>query len=44
MKRKWVEKDFAAALTESLELAKGNDAHYLPGWCGPGPNLEQPGI
>jgi len=44
MKRKWVEKDFAAALTESLELAKSGDAHYLPGWCGPAPNIEKPAI
>jgi hypothetical protein len=35
IKRKLVEKDFAATLTEALELAKGQDAHYLPGWCGP---------
>jgi len=42
IKRKWVEKDFAAALTEALELAKGDEAHYLPGWCGPAPNVERP--
>ncbi len=29
-----VEKDFAAALVKALELAKAQDARYLPGWCG----------
>ena len=37
MKRKTVEKDFKAALDEALKLAKGEDADYLPGWCGPVP-------
>jgi hypothetical protein len=40
IKRKRVEKDFGGALTEALELAKGEDAHYLPGWCGPMPEGE----
>ncbi|HLY12085.1 MAG TPA: ParB-like protein [Planctomycetota bacterium] len=44
MKRKWVQKDFAAAMTEALELAKGDAAHYLPGWCGPAPSVEQPSL
>ncbi|HEX4505040.1 MAG TPA: ParB-like protein [Alphaproteobacteria bacterium] len=35
MKRKAVEKDFDAALTDAVKLAKGKDAGYLPGWCGP---------
>ena len=35
MKRRAVEKDFATALTDALKLAKGKDAGYLPGWCGP---------
>jgi hypothetical protein len=35
MKRSNVEKDFKAALKEALKLAKSQDAHYLPGWCGP---------
>jgi hypothetical protein len=35
MKGKLVAKDFDAALVQALELAKGDDAHYLPGWCGP---------
>jgi hypothetical protein len=30
-----VEKDFDAALKEALELAKSEDANYLPGWCAP---------
>jgi hypothetical protein len=34
LKRKAVEKDFAAALKEALRLAKGEEAAYLPGWCG----------
>jgi hypothetical protein len=29
-----VEKDFADALVKALELARGEDARYLPGWCG----------
>lgn len=35
MKRKSVEKDFDAALVQALDLAKGAEADYLPGWCGP---------
>src|SRR5262249_55567274 len=35
MQRKKVENDFNAALEIALELAKGPDAQYLPGWCGP---------
>jgi hypothetical protein len=35
IKRRAVDKDFSAALTEALTLAKGEDARYLPGWCGP---------
>jgi hypothetical protein len=37
MKRKKVEKNFAAALDTALELAKSEEADYLPGWCGPVP-------
>ena len=33
-KRK-VAKDFTAALSDALALAKGEEAVYLPGWCGP---------
>jgi len=35
MKRRTVEKDFGGALERALELAKGAEADYLPGWCGP---------
>lgn len=35
IKRKEVEKDFDAALKRALELARGMDANYLPGWSGP---------
>jgi hypothetical protein len=37
MKRKFVDKDFNSALEQALELAKSEDAAYLPGWCGPSP-------
>ena len=37
MKRKFVEKDFGAALKEALKLARSADADYLPGWSGPVP-------
>ena len=32
-----VEKDFSRALKTAMKLAKGQDADYLPGWCGPVP-------
>jgi len=35
MKRKRVEKNFSAAIKEAMVLAKSQEAHYLPGWCGP---------
>ena len=35
MKRKSVEKNFIAAIKQAMTLAKSQDAHYLPGWCGP---------
>jgi hypothetical protein len=35
MRRKDVDKDFDQALKDALTLAKGLDANYLPGWCGP---------
>jgi len=37
IKRKAVDKDFETALADALKLAKGMDANYLPGWCGPVP-------
>jgi hypothetical protein len=33
--REAVEKHFKRARAEALELARGRDADYLPGWCGP---------
>jgi len=30
-----VAKNFNRAMKEALSLAKGKDADYLPGWCGP---------
>ena len=35
IKRKSVEGDFDRALEKALRFAKGEDAAYLPGWCGP---------
>src|SRR6266700_1055611 len=32
---KSVEANFAKAVEKALALAKGKDAVYLPGWCGP---------
>ena len=33
--RKTVEEHFSKAMEKALELAKSEDAIYLPGWCGP---------
>ena len=33
--RKTVEDNFSKAMEKALELAKGENAVYLPGWCGP---------
>jgi hypothetical protein len=35
VKRETVEADFKHALEKALELAKDEEASYLPGWCGP---------
>jgi hypothetical protein len=35
--KKAVEADFADAIVQALDLARGRDASYLPGWCGPDP-------
>ena len=35
VKRETVEADFKHALEKALELAKDEQASYLPGWCGP---------
>ena len=34
LSRKLVEDNFAKAVEKGLELARGHDAIYLPGWCG----------
>jgi hypothetical protein len=33
--RKLVQRDFDRGLEKALQLAKSQDADYLPGWCGP---------
>jgi hypothetical protein len=33
--RKSVEDNFEKALEKALQFGKGQDANYLPGWCGP---------
>ena len=33
--RKAVEENFSKAMENALELAKSEQAVYLPGWCGP---------
>src|SRR5438445_3050781 len=35
--RKTVENDFDHTLENALQLARGKEAKYLPGWCGPTP-------
>jgi hypothetical protein len=35
VKRRQVERDFAAVMQTALRLARTDDASYLPGWCGP---------
>jgi hypothetical protein len=35
IQRKMVEDHFTKAMEKALELAKTDDAIYLPGWCGP---------
>jgi hypothetical protein len=37
---KAIGKDFAAALKRARLLAKGEEANYLPGWCGPVPEVK----
>lgn len=34
MKKSRIEDDFTRAMEEAMSLAKSQDAHYLPGWCG----------
>jgi hypothetical protein len=33
--RKSLENDFSAASKQAMKMAKSEDAHFLPGWCGP---------
>jgi len=35
LSRRRVDADFEKALAKALKLARGHDAGYLPGWCGP---------
>jgi len=35
LSRKEVKGDFSKAMEQAFKLAKGKDAIYLPGWCGP---------
>jgi hypothetical protein len=35
LSRKNVEENFGKAIEKALALAKGKDAVYSPGWCGP---------
>ncbi len=35
IKRKSVEGDFSGALEQAMKAAKSQEAHFLPGWCGP---------
>ncbi len=37
IKRRDVEADFEQALEAALQLARSEDADFLPGWCGPVP-------
>ena len=39
IKRKLVEQDFDRTLTTALKFAKSQEAIYLPGWCGPAPEI-----
>lgn len=35
IRRKLIETDFEKAVTKAMKLARGHDASYLSGWCGP---------
>jgi hypothetical protein len=37
VKRKLIDQDFDHAVEAALQLAKSQEAGYLPGWCGPSP-------
>src|SRR5947208_16690577 len=35
IRRRHVDKNFSAAVQRAMKLARSQDAHYLPEWCGP---------
>jgi hypothetical protein len=35
LERRRVRQNFSWAVRQAMKLAKSQDAHYLPGWCGP---------
>ena len=39
VRAKQIETHFSAALEKAMSLAKSEDAGYLPGWCGPHPEM-----
>ena len=39
VKRQIVDRNFDRALEQALQLAKSSAANYLPGWCGPSPEV-----
>ncbi len=39
VKRQTVERNFDRAIEQALQLAKSSAANYLPGWCGPSPEV-----
>ena len=39
IKRSIVEHDFDRAIAKALKLAESRNAEYLPGWCGPAPEI-----
>ena len=39
VKRQTVERNFDRAIEQALQLAKSSAASYLPGWCGPSPEV-----
>ncbi len=39
VKRQIVNRNFDRALEQALQLAKSSAANYLPGWCGPSPEV-----
>ncbi len=39
VKRQTVDRNFDRAIEQALQLAKSSAANYLPGWCGPSPEV-----